>query len=88
MDGKQSERKVSTLKDKRKSNLQTPEGFGCLKINPKACKTCRFSKGKPPFEDAPEKAYCMIYSRDDGEEKPDNVYYHGGKCEYYEKIKD
>lgn len=71
----------------KKSNLQTEEIFGCAKINPKYCKTCRFSHGKPPFEDAPEKSYCMIYSKDDGERKPPEVYYEGAKCEYYEKEK-
>ena len=72
----------------KKSNLQTEDSFGCLPINPKMCRTCRFSHGEPPFEDAPDKAYCMIYSREDGEQKPDEVYHHGGKCEYYEKQKD
>jgi hypothetical protein len=75
------------MKKENKGNLQTNEVFGCLPINPKQCKSCRFSHGKPPFEDAPEKSYCMIYSRDDGEQKPDDVYYHGGDCEFYEKIK-
>lgn len=56
-------------------------------INPKYCKTCRFSHGQPPFEDLPEKAYCMIYSKDEGEAKPPNVYYEGAECEYYEKRK-
>lgn len=68
-----------------KSNLQTPDGFGCKPINPKWCKTCRFSKGEPPFEDTPEKSNCMIYSHEDGEEKPPEVYFDGGECEYYEK---
>lgn len=63
------------------------EIFGCKKINPRACKTCRFARGAPPFEDAPEKAYCMIYSRDEGEAKPDEVYYEGADCEYYEQDK-
>ena len=69
----------------KKSNLQKSEGWGCKPINPKQCKTCRFSKGEPPFEDSPEKSYCMIYSREDSEQKPPEVYFDGGECEYYEK---
>lgn len=76
------------MKGEKKSNLQTPEGFGCRKINPKMCRSCRFSHGDPPFEDAPEKSYCMIYSRDSGEQKPPDVYYEGAECEYYKKQKD
>lgn len=76
------------MSNEKKSNLQTSENFGCKPINPKMCKTCRFAHGKPPFEDAPEKRYCMIFSRDDGEQKPPDVYYEGAECEYYEKQKD
>lgn len=59
--------------------------WGCAKINPKWCKSCRFAHGNPPFEDLPEKAYCQIYTRADGEAKPPEVYYDGAKCEYYTK---
>lgn len=76
------------MSNEKKSNLQTSENFGCKPINPKMCMTCRFAHGKPPFEDAPEKSYCMIFSRDDGEQKPPDVYYEGADCEYYEKQKD
>lgn len=72
---------------KEKSNLHTEEIWGCNKINPRMCKTCRFSHGEPPFEDSPMKSNCMIYSRDSGEEKPPEVYFDGGECEYYEKQK-
>lgn len=68
-----------------KSNLQQNDVFGCKAINPKKCKTCRFSHGDPPFEDAPEKMYCMIFSRDEGEQKPPEVYYEGADCDYYKK---
>ncbi len=44
-----------------------------------------FSHGEPPFEDAPEKGYCEIYSRDEGIRKPDEVYFDGKECEFYEK---
>lgn len=62
--------------------------FGCKKINPKFCKMCIFSKGDPPFEDRPEKAYCMIYSREQGVGKPYDVYYEGGLCEFYNDGKE
>lgn len=61
---------------------------GCRGINPVYCKTCMFSRGVPPFADAPEKAYCMIYERDKTSGKPPDVYYEGAECEYYEKQKD
>ena len=70
-----------------KSNLHSNEIFGCKPINPRMCRTCRFSRGDPPFEDKPEKSSCMIYSRKDGEEKPPEIYFNGGDCEYYEKDK-
>jgi hypothetical protein len=75
--------------DEKKRILEekSQEVWGCGTINPRACRTCRFSHGKPPFEDMPEKAYCMIFSRDEGEAKPPEVYYEGEDCEFYEKMK-
>lgn len=75
------------MQKQEKSNLQQNETGGFMTINPKQCKTCRFSHGKPPFEDTPEKSYCMIYSKEDGERKPPEVYYDGADCEFYEKYK-
>ncbi len=59
--------------------------FGCNAINPKHCKTCAFSHGEPPFADLPEKAYCMVYARENGISKPNDVYFDGAECEFYEK---
>lgn len=59
------------------------EVLGCTQPNPVWCKTCRFSQGKPPFEDAPDKSYCMIYSKDEGEMKPKEVYFDGEECDFY-----
>lgn len=75
------------MANERQNNLHQPEIFGCRPINPKHCKTCLFSQGKPPFEDGPEKIYCRIYSRDEGEQKPPEVYYEGAECEYHEPRK-
>ena len=68
---------------KKKFEESKNEQWGCNTINPKYCKTCIFSHGQPPFEDAPEKSCCMIYSNERGLTKPDNVYYEGGLCEYH-----
>ena len=81
---KHPERRALYLKKMRDSDNA---GAGCNKVNPKKCMTCRFSRGEPPFEDSPMKAYCMIYSKDEGEAKPPEVYYDGGDCEYYKKDK-
>ena len=73
----------------RENNLRNfDETFGCRRINPKYCMTCRFARGEPPFEDAPEKGRCMIYSREEGESKPDEVYFDGQPCEFYHKAED
>lgn len=69
----------------KESNLHQNEIWGCKPINPKWCMSCRFSHGKPPFEDSPLKSYCMIYSRENHEHKPPEVYYEGAECEYYTK---
>ena len=61
------------------------ELWGCKGINPKYCKTCIFSHGKPPFEDLPTKAYCAIYKRGETNGKPAAVYYDGAECEFYEE---
>lgn len=68
----------------KKSNLQQSEVFGCRTINPKYCRTCIFAHGEPPFADSPKKAYCVIYNRDLALKKPDNVYFNGAPCEYYQ----
>lgn len=68
-----------------KGNVQQPFIPAWKKRNPKWCKTCMFSHGESPFENSPEKAYCEIYTRADGIEKPDSVYFDGGECEFYEK---
>lgn len=75
------------MSKEKKSNLQTPENWGCATINPAYCKTCIFSHGEPPFADLPEKAYCAIYERGKTSGKPDDVYYDGAECLYYEEDK-
>jgi hypothetical protein len=50
----------------------------------KACKTCIFAHGEAPWADSPLKNYCMMYEREDGQGKPDDVSYEGADCEYYE----
>lgn len=67
------------------SNLQEPFYPGCKPINPKYCETCIFAYGNPPFADLPQKRYCMIYTRENGARKPNEVYYDGKTCEFYEE---
>jgi hypothetical protein len=59
------------------------EMMGGKPRNPKACMTCLFSHGQPPFADTPRKGCCQIYEYPDA--KPDEVYFDGADCEYYEK---
>lgn len=59
-----------------------------LTINPAMCRTCLFAHGEAPFEDTPEKRWCEIFRYNSGEQKPDDVYYSGAECEYYEKQED
>jgi hypothetical protein len=66
-------------------NLDENLNIGCKPINPKQCKTCVFSHGEPPFADAPEKRYCMVFSRESGNRKPNDVYYDGAECVAYEE---
>lgn len=61
------------------------EVWGCTRPNPVWCRTCMFAHGKTPFEDAPDKSYCMIYRKSDGEMKPKEVLFDGEECEFYEK---
>ena len=56
-------------------------GNKCRKINPAYCRSCRFSGG------CPEEEHCKTYSKASGEAKPENVYYDGARCDYYEKGK-
>jgi hypothetical protein len=51
----------------------------------KACRTCTLAHGEPPWADSPLKDYCMIYERENGEGKPNDVAWAGAPCEYYEK---
>lgn len=69
---------------KQKVMDSSNEIWGCRTIDPKYCMTCAFKHGDPPFADLPEKAYCAIYTRESGVQKPPNVYYDGGLCEYYQ----
>ena len=47
------------------------------------CKTCMFSHGESPWADEPTKGCCEIFEYPDS--KPNDVYFDGANCEYYEK---
>lgn len=49
------------------------------------CKTCANAHGPKPWEDKPEKAYCMAYTRKSGFQKPADVYFDGADCPFYVK---
>ena len=56
---------------------------GSAIINPAYCRTCIFCKVLQPFGRLPENFYCKIFS-DDTTGKPNEVYYDGVECEFYE----
>jgi hypothetical protein len=59
-------------------------GAGFAFATNKACQTCLFAHGEPPWADSPDKGNCMIYEPDDLGDKPTDVLFHGAPCEYYE----
>lgn len=66
-------------------NLGSSEFFACKGIDPKACETCAFAYGEPPFADGPKKRYCAVFTRESGQRKPNAVYYDGGRCPAWRK---
>lgn len=48
------------------------------------CIGCRFAHGEPPWADAPNKAYCKVYRREDGLIKPSSVLFKSVSCEFRE----
>lgn len=79
--------KKEQYKQKMLDSWDERTGFTQTEANEKAkyCKTCMFSHGKPPYADLPEKCHCMIFEYPN--DKPNDVYYDGKPCEYYEKQK-
>jgi hypothetical protein len=73
--------------DKEKSFIDRMEDEALLGSppNPKACLSCMFAHGEAPWADSPLKSNCMIFERDEGKDKPPEVYFDGADCEYYEK---
>lgn len=82
-------KKMEAYKKKVADSLEQRTGYTEQEANNrcKFCKSCIFSHGKPPFADLPEKAYCVIYPKENGRAKPPDVYYNGAECEYYEQEK-
>lgn len=79
---------LRTAADARKRdtvrNLDEP--LVAIPVHPEiVCIGCRYSHGEPPFADLPKKAYCKIYRREDGVEKPSEVYFDGKPCEFREE---
>ena len=49
------------------------------------CKTCANAHGPKPWADRAEKAYCLVYTRESGFQKPSGVYFDGADCPFYVK---
>lgn len=63
---------------------ENKEIFGGRHVHPNiVCKNCVYAHGPAPFEDDPEKAYCLVYSRAKTTGKPNEIYFDGEDCEYH-----
>lgn len=60
-------------------NVTGPFHIGCTTPHPEACKTCAF------MQIAPDASFCAMYPDEDGEMKPNKVYFYGGKMYFLEK---
>lgn len=59
------------------------EQMGGKPADCKACQRCLFAHGPAPFEDAPDKAYCLIYRRGESTGKPCAVLFDGSPCGHF-----
>jgi len=71
------------MKEERKEYDVGKEIHGVVRGNPVYCKTCVFSHGNTPFDSDYTKAHCQIFTDEEGEIKPKEVYFDGKECEYY-----
>lgn len=67
----------------RVPNPGRDDPLGCLGRNPRRCRTCANARGPAPWEDSPDKSYCMAYERRLGDAKPDAVYFDGADCPFH-----
>lgn len=72
------------MEQQKESNIHQPM-LGWITANPVYCRTCIFAEVREPFGRLPDTANCMIYEKP--ELKPDEVYFYGEPCEFYEKEK-
>ena len=63
-------------------NVTGPFHIGCTTPHPEACKTCAF------MQIAPDASFCAMYPDEDGEMKPNKVYFYGGKCIFWKSNKE
>lgn len=59
------------------------EQMGGMPADCKACRGCLFAHGPAPFEDAPDKVYCLIYRRGESTGKPSVILFDGAPCEHF-----
>ena len=70
--------------EKRKvPNLELDDSFGCLRRNPRECRTCANAHGPAPWGDSPDKSYRLAYGRRLGDIEPDAVYLDGADCPFH-----
>ncbi len=73
------------MSKQKKSNLHQPILGGGMPTTHKWCDTCMFCEEIDPIGRQPQTRYCQIYTPKDTHGKPDEVIYHGARCEFYEK---
>lgn len=71
---------------------QNTEGYGTcgVRVHPKVtyCTTCKYAYGEIQGESLPSKGSCGVYSEEKGLSKPNNIYFAGEECQYYEEETD
>lgn len=76
------ENKEGIMDNQRMKEVQE-EKLGVIGVNDNiVCKGCIFANGSTPFDDTPYKSNCAIYTREDGRDKPNEVYFNGAPCKY------
>jgi hypothetical protein len=66
-------------------NVTGEFNMSCNWATAKACQNCAFAHGDSPFENAPNKANCEVYTRENGINKPNAILFDGAPCKYFEE---
>lgn len=77
---------IEENKDGKRRRKSQGDMMGTLGVGENiVCTTCKYRIGKPPYADSPLKGNCQAYTYENGNSKPDSVYFDGEDCEYYEQ---